>query len=80
MKAIQVKYLGPTNKKGSRVKAFAEGVKTVTLAYDYSNDYFNLAHKAAIILCQKNDWPTTLIGGQLPNNDYVFVFTNKKGI
>ncbi len=74
MIAIQVRYLGPTNYRGSRVKAMAEGVKSVTLPYNYAGDYLNSDKMAALQLCKNNKWPLNLVEGQLPNGDYVFVF------
>ena len=76
MKAIQVKYLSPTNTKGSRIKVMAEGVKSITLGYHYThNDCGRL--KAAYLLCEANGWPKELVEGQLPNGDYVFCFKNQ---
>ncbi len=74
MKAIIVKYLGPTDTKGSRLKAMAEGVKSIIRGLDYSinisDDMFNIAQE----LCKRNNWPSNLVAGQLPNGDYVFCF------
>lgn len=36
MKAIQTRYLGCTNTKGSRIKAWAEGGHSVTIGYIFS--------------------------------------------
>lgn len=38
MKAIQIKYLAPTNTKGSRIKAMASGVKPITVSFNYSKN------------------------------------------
>jgi hypothetical protein len=35
MKAIQTRYLGPTNYKGSRIKAWADGWGSVTISYPH---------------------------------------------
>lgn len=85
MKAIQVRYLGPTNFRGARMKASAEGVKSLTLGFDYAiNGDQVRAQFVATEFAIKNDWlediPTaykSLIGGQLPNGDYVFCFKNQ---
>ncbi len=73
MKAIKTKYLGPTNTKGSRIKATAEGGNSITISYPYELSGEAVYKKAAIALCEKMNWPTDLIGGGI-NNEYVFVF------
>lgn len=77
MKAIQVKYLSATNSRGGRFKAMAEGVKSITLSYDYSLNADQNAFKAAKELVLENNWPVDLVSGQLPNGDYVFCFKNQ---
>lgn len=75
MKAIQVKYLGATNNRGSRVKAWTEGGNSVIIPFPYESKCF---HKnAALALCVKMHWPTNIIGGGLPNGDYVYVFAGE---
>ncbi len=49
MNAITTKYLGPTNFKGSRIKAKWES-KSYTVAWDYELDSLNNHMKAAAIL------------------------------
>jgi hypothetical protein len=73
MKAIIVKYLPATNTKGSRLKASAEGVKSIIKGFDYKyNDGGKL--QIAQELCHKYDWSTDLVSGQLPNGDEVYCF------
>ena len=72
MKAIQTRYLGPTNVRGSRIKAFAEGGNQLTVSYDHDSD--NPHRDAAVALCKKLGWAGTLAEGGLPNGDCVFVF------
>jgi hypothetical protein len=78
MKAIVTKYLSATNSRGSRIKASAEGVKSVTLGYSYDLSGEE-AHKAAALeLCKKYGWPMNLVGGGLPNcKGYAFCFANQ---
>lgn len=76
MKAIQVKYLGPTNYRGSRFKIMAEGVKPVTVSYNYSEDDHGIK-RAVYQFCKDNKWPMDLVEGQLSNGDYVFCFKNQ---
>lgn len=77
MKAIQVKYLAPTNHRGSRLKAIAEGVKPLTLPFDYELSGEELYKNTAVALCERQGWSTELLGGAIPNGDYVFVFKHQ---
>jgi len=74
MKAILTRYLGPTNSRGSRIVATAEGGHRATVPYDYgARDPHAIA---ALALCQKLGWKGELVNGGLPNGDNVWVFTN----
>lgn len=75
--AIVTKYLGPTNFKGSRVKATAEA-GSVTLSWDDALGIEENHLRAAVALREKFNWHVTsltadLIGGALPGGGYVFV-------
>lgn len=72
MKAIQVKYLGPTNHKPSRWKAIAEGGHSVTMPLDYELDAGPNARLVAQALVDKMQWAPIHGAGCLPNGDYVF--------
>lgn len=72
MKAIVVKYHGPTNTKGSRYTATAEGGARITISKDYSLNADECRKKAALALCDKMGWGSILIEGCLPNGDTVF--------
>lgn len=71
MKAIQIKYLGPTNTKGARLVAFTEaGRLTESRTYDDNADV--QAKKLATHYIRKMGWNTKITGfGTLPNGDYV---------
>jgi hypothetical protein len=71
-KAILVKYLGPTNHKGSRWKASAQGGASVTLGRDYGLDGADDARRVADVLREKMQWRAIYGAGSLPNGDYVF--------
>jgi len=72
-KAIQVRYLGCTNHKPSRWKAFAEGGLQTTFPYDHSLQSGENARCAALKLIDKMNWNVKITGaGSLPNGDYVF--------
>jgi hypothetical protein len=79
MQAIITKYFGPTNSRGSRIKATcASGSVTISYPYELSGQACHRA--AADALVQKMDWTDShyggLLGGQLPSGEYVFVFNN----
>lgn len=74
-KAIQVKYLGPTNTLGSRWKAISTS-GSATVSYDYALSSEKNAEYAMLALVKKLGWdkhPATWQAGRLPNEDYVFV-------
>ena len=76
--AIMVKGLGPTNNRGTRVKATSQA-GSLTLAWDYSKNTDGNMIAAAEALAAKLDWigpGQRLAGGVLPNGDYCFVITN----
>ena len=79
MQAIITKYFGPTNNRGSRIKAqCAAGSVTISYPYELSGQACHRA--AADALVQKLGWNDAhyggLLGGQLPSGEYVFVFNN----
>lgn len=78
MKAIQIRYLGPTNTKGSRLKIMASGVPHAVYPLSYDMNIDDFALKCAKHFCKQYNWPTKIVGGMLPNNDWVFVFKYQK--
>ena len=76
MQAITTKFLGPTNARGSRIKASAyAGSITIEYAHELNSDENHRA--AAVALCEKIGWigADTLISACLPKSGYVFVFS-----
>ncbi len=79
MQAIVVKYLSPTNTRGSRLKVSA-AAGSVTISYPYGVNQSDTARVAAEALCEKLGGPragwdsSRLIEGTLPNGDAVLVF------
>jgi hypothetical protein len=70
--AITVKYLGPTNARGARLKAKAQvGSKTVEWRHDLS-DVENYK-MAAAVLARAFDWAGDWYGGAMPDGGYCFV-------
>lgn len=76
MKAIQTKYVGPTNTKGSRIIATDNDGNKVTISYPYELSGEDVHRKAAQALCDKMNWKGEMIAGWVKNG-YVFVFTGK---
>lgn len=75
MQAIEVKYLEPTTYKGSRWKATCKA-GNITVPYKYSLGAFENAELAALALQHKLGWEFSMVGGCLPNDNYVFVLTS----
>ena len=76
--AIQTKYHGPTNSKGSRLTATAAAGR-VTVPYDHALDLDDNHRAAALAFCDKFGWQTgpdgaDLIGGTLLDGSMVWVF------
>ena len=82
MQAIEVKYLGPTNSKGSRFKATAPG-GSVTISRDYALDTNMNELAAATALFDKLGWGESFEAlsleksGELANQNTVFILTLK---
>jgi hypothetical protein len=72
MKAIQIKYLGPTDTMGSRWKAWVEYFGGHTVPYDHALNFEANARLAAQGLIDKHElnWRIARID-TLPNGDYV---------
>jgi hypothetical protein len=77
MKAIVTKYHGPSNVRGSRYSATAEGGNRVIVSADdrIGNEENHAA--AALALCNKLAWRGELVSGGLPDGHTVFVFTGR---
>jgi len=78
MQAIVTKYIGPTNYRGSRVKASCQA-GTITLPWSYELGVNENHDKAAMALAFKLGWDEArygkLVGGGMPDgtgNAYVF--------
>ena len=65
--AIVTKYIGPTNVRGSRVKATADA-GSLTLGWDHALDSEANHHRAARALAEKYGWSGDWVGGGLPRN------------
>lgn len=81
MQAIQTKYIGPTNTRGSRIRAWCDA-GSVFIPYPHELSGIEVYRAAANALVTKLGWNSpyygALVGGSLPkNNGYVFVFPEK---
>ncbi len=73
MQAIVTKYLGPTNVRGSRIKAKCQA-GSVTLSWEYGLNSMNNHLAAAKALATKLGWNYgEWIGAGLPDGSCVYV-------
>jgi hypothetical protein len=77
--AITVKYLDPTNHRGSRYKATAEA-GSLTVPWDYAKNPKDNAYAAGMALAHMYGWDKScdFAVGALPGGGYVLVATVKK--
>lgn len=76
MIAIQTKYLGATNCKGSRIKAFTSNGHSCTIPYDYGLSDEKLHFKAVQAMVKKHglDWNISTMNYGGVKGGYVFTF------
>ena len=79
---VITKYQGPTNSRGSRVKATSGSGKTATVSWDHTLDaHDNHAAAATSLVWKVLGIPAdnlTLVGGTLPTDDgYAFAVLRK---
>lgn len=81
MQAIVCKYYGPSNVRGSRIKASC-AAGSVTIGYPHEKNSGEDAHRAAAdALMAKLGWDAEgfkLSAGCLPNGDWVFTLINPR--
>jgi hypothetical protein len=76
MQAIQIRYLGPTDTKGSRVKAFCYS-GSITIDFNYALDAEGRAIEAGYALIEKLGWKLYIRDyATLPNGDNVLTLGN----
>lgn len=75
MVIIKTKYLSPTNSRGARIKAEANGL-TVTIAYPYhlSHEFCHYEAIKALILKHHLDWNIENMGFGSDDSGYYFTF------
>ncbi len=74
-KAIETKYHGPGNVRGSRIIASDMDKNRVIASYDYALSAEENHKAAAYALCSKMNWGGSLIGGAT-SRGYVWVFAD----
>lgn len=73
MKAISTRYLGATDRRGSRIVASDLDGNRVTIPYPHELSGEAVHRKAAEALCTKMQWTGALAGGATKHG-YCFVF------
>lgn len=78
IQAIQTRFLGPTDRRGARIKARA-AAGSVILDWDHALDTFENHAAAALALASKYGWTKQieLVGGGLFDGSYVFTGVRK---
>ncbi len=76
MKAIETKYHGPTDTRGSRFSACDSDGNRVSVSYDYALNSEDNHRAAAEALKAKMGWDGELIGGSTKRG-MVWVFAEK---
>lgn len=76
MKAIETKYIGPRDFKGSRFVATDNDGNRVIVAYDYSLNSEDNHKRACLALCRKMGWSGDLVSGDTKTG-MVHVWTGK---
>jgi len=74
MKTIYTKYMGPTNFKGSRIKAYDTDGNYVTIPYPHEHNHDDAHFSAVLSLCVKMDWQGVMVSGDAPHGNMVFVW------
>lgn len=80
MQAIHTKYVGPTNTKGARIKAYTHAGLSATIAYPYALSYELCHFEAVKALVEKHnlEWPIDDMryGDSADGKGYVFCFAD----
>ena len=78
MVAIQTKYIGPTNSRGSRIKAWTDTGFSTIISYDYGLEDEARHFKAvkAMVAEHELDWDLKEMRCGGTKNGYVFCFSH----
>ena len=81
MKAIECKYYGPTNTRGSKIVASDSDGNKIAIPYPHELSGTDVYARAAIALCRKMGWKGTLVSGGLKKSEvFCFVDSDKYDI
>jgi hypothetical protein len=75
MKAIQTKFINPTDFKGARVKAWVKG-NAATVPWDHGLEVVDNHAAAARAIAASLSWSGRLVGGTLPDGSMAWVFVD----
>jgi len=81
MRAIFTKFIPATNTRAAKIKAWAEGVKPLTVSVDYDYDGAARFAVAAVALCKREGWThlgNLVSGGHPDESGEVFCFANSE--
>jgi hypothetical protein len=78
MVAIQTKYIGATNTRGSRIKAWTENGQSVSIPYphEYSHEVCHFQAVKALVKKHGLDWDLTDMRYGSTDKGYVFCFAH----
>jgi hypothetical protein len=78
MIAIQTKYLGPTNTRGARIKAWTDSGFSASISYphEFSHELCHFQAVKALIAKHKLDWNLDEMRYGGTDNGYVFCFAH----
>jgi hypothetical protein len=78
MIAIQTKYLGPTNTRGARIKAWTDSGFSASISYPHevSHELCHFQAVKALIAKHKLDWNLNEMRYGGTDNGYVFCFAH----
>jgi hypothetical protein len=80
MTAITTRYYGPTNHRGSRIKASDQEGNTVCIPYPYELSYPETHHAATRMLCKNMGWTGRLAWASLTDSGNVYVWDTNDSI
>jgi hypothetical protein len=75
MKAIQTKFVGPSETRGARVKAWVKGSSS-TIPWDHGLEVVDNHAAAAWALAASLSWSGRLVEGTLPDESMAWVFVD----
>jgi hypothetical protein len=78
MIAIQTKYLGPTNTRGARIKAWTDSGFSASISYphEFSHELCHFQAVKALIAKHKLDWNLNEMRYGGTDDGYVFCFAH----